>query len=293
MSMFDRILILVSGSRGDRYALEYGVRLARSSGAETHVAAVIELPTVAATIDEIKEVEDERRYALDKALRAAREYAERAGQPITTETLIGPLIDTISRTIQKRAINLLVIGETDDSFEREHRNLARKAPCPVFVARDTVVQEFVGAPEHRTEHWEIRREKRVRIEGAGKMLQIFVGEADRSQGRPVYEVIVERLRKLDLAGATVFPGELGFGAAGHLHAASHRPWSHDRPTVITAVDTTEAIQRAIDSVADLVVNGLIVASDVEIIKYAHGQESTHAQEWRKRVLDETSQSINT
>jgi PII-like signaling protein len=139
----------------------------------------------------------------------------------------------------------------------------------VFVARESVVQEFVGAPDHRTEHWEVRRDKRVRIEGPGRMLQIFVGEADRVEGRPVYEVIVERLRQADIAGATVFPGELGFGAAGHLHAVSHRPWSHDRPTVITVVDTAPEVQRAVDAVADLIVNGLIVTSDVEIIKYAH------------------------
>lgn len=269
MSMFDRILILVSGAPGDRYALEYGVGMARSSEAEVHAVGVIEIPTVSASIDEVKEIEEEGRDRLEHALRAAREYAAGAGQPITTEVLVGPLVDTVSRAIQTRAINLLVIGEAEDSFEREHRTLARKAPCPVFIARDTMIQEFVGDPEHRAEHWEVRRDKRVRIEGPGRMLQIFVGEADRNQGRPVYEIIVERLRQLDLAGATVFQGELGFGAAGHLHAASHRPWSHDRPTVITVVDTSEAIQRAIDSVADLVANGLIITSDVEIIKYAH------------------------
>lgn len=269
MSMFERILILISGSPGDRYAMEYGIGLARSAGAETHVAGVIEIPTVAASIDEVKEIEDERGYALDKALRGAREYAEGIGQPITTEVLIGPLVDTVSRAIQTRRINLLVIGETNDSFERDHRALAQKAPCPVFVARESVIQEFVGDPAHRTEHWEIRRDKRERLEGTGLMLQIFVGENDKNQGRPVYELIVERLRQLDVAGATVFAGELGFGATGHLHATSHRPWSHDRPMVVTVVDTEAAAQRAIDGVTDLVTNGLIVTSEVEIIKYAH------------------------
>lgn len=274
MSMFDRILILIDGSPGDRYALEYGIGLARSASAETHVVGVIEIPTIPATIDEVKDVEDERRYALDQALRTARAQAERAGQPITTEVLIGPIVDTVSRAIRGRAINLLVIGDVSDSLGRDHRGLARKAPCPVFVARERVVQEFVGEPDHRTEHWEVRLDKRVRIEGAGRMLQVFVGEADHSQGRPVYELIVERLRRLDLAGATVFAGELGFGAAGHLHAASHRPWSHDRPQVITVVDTREAIARAVEAVHDLVENGLIVASDVEIIKYAHRSAAT-------------------
>lgn len=274
--MFDRILILVNGSPGDRYAIEYGIGLARSSGAEAHVVGVVEIPTVSASIDEVKEIEDEGRGTIENALRVARQSAETAGQPITTEVLIGPLVDTVCRAIQTRATNLLVIGETGDSFERDHRTLARKAPCPVFVARESVVQEFIGDAEHRTEHWEVRRDKRVRLEGPGRMLQIFVGEADRVHGRPVYEVIVERLRHADIAGATVFTGELGFGAAGHLHAASHRPWSHDRPTVVTVVDAASEIQRAIDAVADLVENGLIVTSDVEIIKYAHRSSATTA-----------------
>lgn len=267
--MFDRILILISGSDGDRYALEYGIGLARSAAAETHVVGVIEIPAVAGSIDEVKEIEDERRYVFDKGLRGAREYAEGLGQPITTEVLIGPLVDTVSRAIQMRRINLLVIGETNDSFARDHRALAQKAPCPVFVARERVIQEFVGSGEHRTEHWEVRREKRERLEGTGLMLQIFVGENDKRQGRPVYELIVERLRKLDIAGATVFAGELGFGATGHLRAESRLPWSHDRPMVVTVVDTIDATRRAIDGVADLVTNGLVVTSDVEIIKYAH------------------------
>ena len=277
--MFERILILLNGSPGDRYALEYGVGLARSSGADTHIAAVIEMPVGASSIDEIKEIEEQGRETLEAAFRAAREYASGLGQPVTTEILVGSLVDAVCRVIESRGFNLLVIGETDHAFEHGHRALAYKAPCPVFVARESVVQEFVGDAKHRTEHWEVRRDKRVRIEGEGRMLQIFVGEHDRAEGRPVYEIIVERFRQLDIAGATVFPGELGFGAAGHLHSVAHRPWSHDHPMVITVVDTDDAIQRAVDAASPLVTNGLIVTSPVEIIKYAHrraGSQSTVA-----------------
>lgn len=271
--MFGRILILIDGSPGDRHALEYGIGLGRSSNAEVHVVGVIEIPTVASSIDEVKDIEDEGRYLLDSALRAARDYAGREGQPITTEVLVGPLVDTVTRTIQTRGSNLLVVGAVDESLDRGHRGITQRAPCPVFIARENIVQEFVGAPEHRTEHWEVRREKRTRIEGPGRMLQIFIAEQEKAEGRPIYELIVERLRQLDIAGATVFPGELGFGAAGHLHAAKRLPWSHDHSIVITVVDVEDAVRRAIDRVSDLVANGLILTSDVDIIKYAHRQHS--------------------
>jgi PII-like signaling protein/nucleotide-binding universal stress UspA family protein len=270
--MFDRMLILVDGSPGDRLAVDYGVNLARAVGGSAHIVGVLELPMVSPTIDEVRDREDEGRYRLEQALRDARGVAESVGQPITTEIVIGNPVDAASRVIKAREINLVVLGETHESLNRDRRALARKLPCPVFVAQESVVQEFVGAPENRTEHWEVRRDRRVRIEGSGTMLQVFVGERDRHEGRPLYEVIVERFRQLDLAGATVFPGHLGFGATGRVHAA-HRPWSHDCPIVITVVDTDEAIQRAIDGAADLVTNGMIVTSPVQVIKYAHGPAS--------------------
>lgn len=37
----------------------------------------------------------------------------------------------------------------------------------------------------------------------GKLLRVFVGEQDRSNGRPTYEAIVRLARAEGLAGATV------------------------------------------------------------------------------------------
>jgi hypothetical protein len=267
--MFERIIILVDGSDADRVALEYGIGLARSVGAQLHVVGVVELPMASTGIDEIKDIEDERRFVLDRALRGAREQASAAGQPITTEVIFGPLVETVSRAIQARTINLLVIGATGEAFGRNYRSLAMRAPCPVFVARESVVQEFLGAPERREEHWEVRRDRRERIEGRGLMLEVFVGEADTEQGRPIYELIVERLRQIDVAGATVFAGEVGFGASRHLHPPARRPWSHDRPMVITVVDYEGAIRVAIEAMRDLVTHALVVTSVVDVIKYAH------------------------
>jgi len=116
----------------------------------------------------------------------------------------GPLADTIARAIQARGIDVLVIGEDNGALSRGHRQLAQHAPCAVFVARARVIQEFAGAIGERTEHWSVRPEARVRLEGLGLMLQVFVGEHDRHDGRPVYEVVIERLRELDVAGAAVF-----------------------------------------------------------------------------------------
>ena len=267
--MFQRILILVDLTPGTQCALEYGISLARTAGAHVHLAAVAALSTVAGTIDEIKELEEEGRTALGPVLRSARLYAEQQGQPVTTELLVGKPEEAILRVVVARAIDLVVIGQQGESLDAAWRHVVRRAPCPVFVARDTVVEKFTGDRRHRTERWEVRRDHRERLEGKGRMLRVFVGEHDTRDGRPVYEVIVERLRAMDVAGATVYRGVMGFGASGRLRAPGRLPWSHDLPMIVTAVDTEPTIRRAIEEIQDLVAGGLIISSEVEIIKYAH------------------------
>ena len=58
---------------------------------------------------------------------------------------------------------------------------------------------------------------RIQQRGVAKMLRVFLGEADQSEGEPLYEAIVKRLRMLEIAGATVYRGILGYGAKGHTH----------------------------------------------------------------------------
>jgi hypothetical protein len=51
------------------------------------------------------------------------------------------------------------------------------------------------------------------------LLRIFIGESDRYHHRPLYEAIVLKARELQLAGATMLRGPMGFGKSSHLHTA--------------------------------------------------------------------------
>ena len=110
---------------------------------------------------------------------------------------------------------------------------------------------------------------RDRRAGPGKMLQIFLGEADTWHGEPLYDAIVKRLRMEDLAGATVEKGILGYGAKGHTHKGSFLHLSKDMPVVITIIDGAEKISHAIDVVEAMLGDGLIVTSDVETVRLVH------------------------
>ena len=68
------------------------------------------------------------------------------------------------------------------------------------------------------------------------LLRIFIGESDRYEHRPSYEAIVLRARELQLAGATVLRGPMGFGKSSHLHTAKILRLSMDLPMVIEIVD---------------------------------------------------------
>ena len=49
-------------------------------------------------------------------------------------------------------------------------------------------------------------------------LRIFLGEDDKYKGRPMYEEVVVQAQDARLAGATVFKGYMGYGAASGLQS---------------------------------------------------------------------------
>jgi uncharacterized protein len=116
----------------------------------------------------------------------------------------------------------------------------------------------------------------MKLEGKAKMLRIHFGEDDKWQGRPLYEAIVERCRKLDIAGATVYRGIEGYGASTMIRKSHLLRFSSDAPILVQIIDTEENIQRLIPALDEMVAEGLIAMSDVEVIKYVH-QEGKHPQ----------------
>ena len=115
----------------------------------------------------------------------------------------------------------------------------------------------------------------MHIAGDGKLLRIFVGESDRYRGRPLYEAIVHRAHELGLAGATVWRGIEGYGAASRIHTAKILRLSEDLPILIEIVDTEEKIRAALPEFDTMMEasggGGLITLERAEIIKYSHGR----------------------
>ncbi len=107
----------------------------------------------------------------------------------------------------------------------------------------------------------------MKIEGEGKLLRIFVGESDRWHGKPLYQAIVERVRKEGLAGATVIRGIEGFGADSRLHTARILRLSEDLPVLIEIVDSAEQIERILPVLDEMVGEGMVTVERVQVIAY--------------------------
>lgn len=109
----------------------------------------------------------------------------------------------------------------------------------------------------------------MKIQGPGKWLRVYIGESDRWHGKPLFQAIVEMLRREGVAGATVLRGIEGFGAHSRIHTARILRLSEDLPLVIDVVDSAERIERVLPLLDDMVDEGLITVIDVDIVKYRH------------------------
>lgn len=111
------------------------------------------------------------------------------------------------------------------------------------------------------------------LDGEQVLMRIFIGEADRHHNKPLYQALVELLRKEKLAGATVLRGIIGFGAKSHLHTTHLLRLSQDLPMVVEVVDTQENIDRVMPQIDAIVREGLITMEKVRVLRYAPNDPS--------------------
>ena len=109
----------------------------------------------------------------------------------------------------------------------------------------------------------------LKREGRAKLMRIYVGENDKWSDKPLYKALIESMRANDIAGVTVYQGILGYGANRRIHKDSALHLSHDRPMMLSVVETEEKLQAYFPILDQMVQQGLVVLSDVDIIKYTH------------------------
>ena len=138
----------------------------------------------------------------------------------------------------------------------------------IEIQETTIVKPAQASKAAKTVH-----PAHLKIEGKAQMMRIYLSEEDRWNNKPLYEALVEAMRANDIAGVTVYRGILGFGAHRRMHKDKPLLSTHHGSVLLSAIDTAEKLQAILPLVDKMVQEGLVVFSDVGVIKYAYRAEA--------------------
>ncbi|HEV3221033.1 MAG TPA: DUF190 domain-containing protein [Candidatus Acidoferrales bacterium] len=111
-----------------------------------------------------------------------------------------------------------------------------------------------------------------KFEGDRTLMRIHIGESDKWHGKPLYEAIVELLRREGLSGVTVLRGVGGYGSTSIYHTEKILRLSQDLPIVIETVEYEDRIEKMLPRLDEMIGGGLITLEKVRVILYRSTQE---------------------
>ena len=102
----------------------------------------------------------------------------------------------------------------------------------------------------------------------GYLLRIFIGEADKYQGKPLYEWLVVQAKQQGLAGATALRGIMGFGANSRkIQTFKLTRLSEDMPVVVEIVDTKDRLDAYLESIDESIQAGMATLEKATVRVY--------------------------
>jgi PII-like signaling protein len=104
------------------------------------------------------------------------------------------------------------------------------------------------------------------------LVRVYSKAIEKWHGLPLYRAIVEAARHRHMAGASVFPVELGYGSHRQLHDITSEYASFDIPIVVEIVDATERVAELVAELETMVNEGLVVVSAARVYRYSHARE---------------------
>lgn len=99
------------------------------------------------------------------------------------------------------------------------------------------------------------------------LLRIFTSTGDRFGLDPLYHAIVLRARDIQLAGATVFRGSLGFGQSAKLRKGEIFRLGQDLPVIVEIVDSEEKISAFLPVLDKMMESGLVTLEPIKVVQY--------------------------
>lgn len=104
------------------------------------------------------------------------------------------------------------------------------------------------------------------LSGRCKLLKIYISENSRYKSHNLGNALMLKFKEMGMAGATMSRGIEGFGQSKVLHSMKVMDLSSSLPIIIELVDASDKIDKAIVIAKEMVKEGLIIASEVDVIK---------------------------
>jgi PII-like signaling protein len=117
----------------------------------------------------------------------------------------------------------------------------------------------------------------MKLEGEQTLLRVYLRNTDKHGwfSPPAAELLVERARSQDLAGATVLRGIYGLDANGHLLESNKWSLIEHVPVVVEFVDEPRAIGRFLSVVEEVVFDGMATLERGHVLLYRHNRDATN------------------
>ncbi len=144
-----KIMVYVDGTEGSVVAAQYGICLARITGAEFHILYVVNTRALSDLVNAkifLKSEEEEYQRDLeadaDRYLNHVRHLAVEKGVAAKTLKSSGSVNVEIKNFVKEYNIDLLIIGELSkiqsrrDELYNESERAMRSVPCSVLIVKD-------------------------------------------------------------------------------------------------------------------------------------------------------------
>lgn len=102
-----------------------------------------------------------------------------------------------------------------------------------------------------------------------QQIWIYLNEGDSQHGRSLAGQVLDVLRAAGCPGATILRGVGGYGMHGVIHSDIMVDLPSHLPLVITCIDRVDRIAQVLPALRELVREGLIAITPVQVIQYSH------------------------
>lgn len=107
-------------------------------------------------------------------------------------------------------------------------------------------------------------------------MTIFIGGDERRGRRALRELVLETLRELNVMGATVEKGVMGYGINRTIHSTLNEVTMENLPIIIEAVDEGSKLRAVAERIADLLGSHGLVQIQPTTVLLKRGGESADA-----------------